>query len=114
MRHGLEGSDCGIEGIYPLLESLKSNLTWAGFREMLAALSTQVTGRGSGTVPVRCLMISPACSSQKLLVVFSFLLFVACYLGFCSCGDLGSFTVRGEPLSRLPAWTPAPRRTVTA
>lgn len=86
MRHGLEGSDCGIEWIYPLLESFKSNWTWAGFREMLAVLSSQVTGRGSGTVPVRCLMISPACSSQKLLVVFSFLLLVACYLGSVHVG----------------------------
>lgn len=86
MRHGLEGSDCGIEWIYPLLESLESNLTWAGFREMLAALSSQVSGRGSGTVPVRYLMISPACSSQKLLVVFSFLLFVVCYLGSVHVG----------------------------
>ena len=86
MRHGLEGSDCGIEWIYPLLESLKSNLTWAGLREMLAALLSQVTGRGSGTVPVRCLMMSPACSSQKLLVVFSFRLFIACPLGSVHVG----------------------------
>lgn len=86
MRHDLGDSDCGIEWICPLLGSLESNSTWAGFREMLAALSSQVTGRGSGTIPFRCLMISPACSSQKLLVVFSFLVFLACYLGSVHVG----------------------------
>ena len=70
----------------PTPRRLESNSNWAGFREMLAALSSQGTGRGSGTVPIRCLMISPACSSQKLLVVFSFLLFVACYFGSVHVG----------------------------
>lgn len=86
MTHSLEGSDCEIEWICPLPGSLESNSTWAGFREMLGALSSQGTGRGSVTVPIRCLMINPACSSRKLLVVFSFLLFVACYFGSVHVG----------------------------